>query len=122
MTEYLELKWSVSRGRETYGYNIATLRTQDGKRYTCNGGGYDMIGTVFGAWLQDVHQAGLTRLDVSQYYGATKRDDGSVHLDGACGLESIRDIAKALGLTVKATTDRKGNYTGFMVEEVSALG
>jgi hypothetical protein len=53
----LELSWSVSRGRDTYGYNICRLDdTRQGKRYRCNGGGYDMIGTVIGQWAQDVLQ------------------------------------------------------------------
>lgn len=58
---YLEIKWTVSRGYETYGYNICTLiDTSTGKRYRCMGGGYDMRGTVFGDWLADVHQDELT--------------------------------------------------------------
>lgn len=48
---YLEFKWTVSRGRDTYGYNICTLYV-DGERVArCNGGGYDMEGTVFGNFL-----------------------------------------------------------------------
>lgn len=73
---YLEVKWSISRGRDTYGYNIVTLTdTTTGKRYRCMGGGYDMTGTVFGQWLEDVHQDELTTLtpDYINHY----REDGS---------------------------------------------
>ncbi len=46
----LELKWTISRAEETYGWNILTLI--DGKRkYKVNGGGYDMQGSVFAQWL-----------------------------------------------------------------------
>lgn len=62
-TTYLSIKWTVSRGRETYGYNIVTLTASTtGKRYSCNGGGYDMKGTVFGQWLEDVHQDALVNI------------------------------------------------------------
>jgi hypothetical protein len=47
----------TSRGRDTYGYTIVRLDdTSTGKRYRTNGGGYDMVGTVFGEWLQDRFQ------------------------------------------------------------------
>lgn len=47
----LEFRWTVSRGRDTYGYNICTLYA-DGERVArCNGGGYDMKGTVFGDFI-----------------------------------------------------------------------
>lgn len=39
----LALSWSVSRGRDTYGYNICRLDdTSTGERFKCMGGGYDM--------------------------------------------------------------------------------
>jgi hypothetical protein len=51
---HLNISWSVSRGQDTYGYNICRLDdTRTGKRYHLNGGGYDMIGTVLGDWLED---------------------------------------------------------------------
>ncbi len=46
----LVVKWTISKGRDTYGWNIVTLI--DGKdKYKTNGGGYDMMGTVFAQWL-----------------------------------------------------------------------
>lgn len=47
----LEFKWTVSRGRNSYGYNICTLYVDRGKRASCNGGGYDMKGTSLGHWI-----------------------------------------------------------------------
>jgi hypothetical protein len=50
-TMTLEFRWSVSRGRDTYGYNICTL-TADGRKVArCNGGGYDMKGSCFGDFI-----------------------------------------------------------------------
>lgn len=59
----LALSWSVSRGRDTYGYNICRLDdTSTGDRFKCMGGGYDMQGTVFGEWLAANYQPELLAL------------------------------------------------------------
>lgn len=50
-TYSLEFKWTVSRGRDTYGYNICTLYVDGRKVSRCNGGGYDMKGTCLGTWI-----------------------------------------------------------------------
>lgn len=134
----LGLSWSTSRGRETYGYNICRLDDYaTGKRYKCMGGGYDMVGTVLGLWLQDVHQDRLQaisdRADVDYnikddpngcpgYYGRRKRLYGLIHtggggmrVDGACGVESVIRIAKAAGITIKrAAWDKRGNTTAYL--------
>lgn len=112
---HLSLSWSVSKGRDTEGYNICRLDDGNtGKRYKCMGGGYDMIGTVFGDWLKDVYQAELqaNRAVVTGMYGARSREDGSVSLDGACGLECMLDIAKAIGLEVEREYVKKGRNRG----------
>lgn len=138
---HLTLKWSVSRARDTEGYNIRTLVDDaTGKRYRCNGGGYDMTGTVFAEWLTDVHQErllaiadqahavynGADRTDRVQnergLYGMTYYPGGSphyVHLDGGCGIESMVRIAKAAGLDVQRVYDRRnGAETAIVVVEV----
>jgi hypothetical protein len=133
---YLKLSWSVSRGRDTYGYNICRLDSRSGHRYRCSGGGYDMVGKVFGDWLQSEHQTELRELvadlpkvpygsttwlqiaeDVNpSFYGLTIRpDDGLVILDGACGIESMRRIARALGLSVSSDCNKKGNAVGYFI-------
>lgn len=54
---FLALKHGISRGQDTFGYNLVTLTDNDtGKRFRTCGGGYDMVGTVFGKWLENVHQ------------------------------------------------------------------
>ena len=112
---HLTLSWSVSKGRDTYGYNICHLDDGNtGKRYKCLGGGYDMTGTVFGDWLKDVYQAELQahRHVVTGMYGARSKDDGSVSLDGAYGFECMLDIARVIGLDVEREYVKKGVNRG----------
>lgn len=132
---YLDLSWSVSRGRETYGYNICRLDDQNtGKRYKCLGGGYDMVGTVIGQWLEDVYQEQLKqfiqnnssdlvdygngyRKQLPNFYGLFVRPDGSVHLDGGCGDDCMRKIAEAIGVKLSSNyNQRKRRTVGYFVE------
>ena len=142
---YLAFRWSVSRGRETYGYNIMTVTDQEtGKSYRCNGGGYDMTGTSFGLWLEDRYQGRLLQVAVkraaatwSKAEGFTSHRDDPDHLygltldidedgtplratvDGACGFESMRGIAEVMGLKFERTYvprgPRRGDTTGYIV-------
>lgn len=145
METYLKVKWSISRGYETAGYNICTLTDEStGKRYRSLGGGYDLLGTVFGEWLQETHQDALARIAGRAHqtvthttgsdlwdrttnqlpdalYGMTlqhtrKMTSARVLLDGGCGFESMRRIAEAIGLTVTGVDrDRRGNPRGYVV-------
>src|SRR3990167_6929422 len=47
----LEFKWTTSRARDSYGYNICTLFVDGRKAAACSGGGYDMKGTSLGSWV-----------------------------------------------------------------------
>lgn len=47
----IEIKWGTSRGRDSYGYTTATLYHCGRRVAGCNGGGYDMRGTVVGNWV-----------------------------------------------------------------------
>ena len=137
----LALSWSVSRGRDTYGYNICRLDdTSTGDRFKCMGGGYDMLGTVFGAWLEACYQDRLLAMkDRANYRLATvgvsvpanREDslygmayiekDNRISLDGACGIECMIRIAEAIGLEVKrdyiAKGPRRGETVGWYVSE-----
>ncbi len=129
---YLAVRWSTSRGRDTYGYNICSVTDQvTSKRYSCNGGGYDMLGTSFGEWLTETYQNALreigdrAHMTYNEIFDATRNDDGlygmyryadgRISLDGACGIEPMLKIAKALGIGVHATWDRKGHITGYII-------
>ena len=127
---HLALSWSTSRGRDTYGYNIARLDDTDTRhRFKTCGGGYDMVGTVFGQWLAARFQPELCAMvsDAVDYTGSHKKHprlyglffgpDGA-YCDGACGIESMIRIAEHIGLKVRRTYNRKGHTTGFNVERV----
>lgn len=150
MSDYKKalLKWSISRGRDTYGYNIVTLTDCDtGTKYRTNGGGYDMTGTVFADWIADVYADKLNAIakranssydparptkhkdgPKNSLYGMTAYYNGGkfvrVRLDGACGLDCIIKICEAMGLTVERIYDRsKRNavLSGFFVYEKEAV-
>lgn len=113
-----EFRWTVSRGRDTYGYNICTLYIDGVKVSSCNGGGYDMQGTCLAEWLQEIAIEELKHLttnygsstpDRKGYYGLSYRNsktkkrqrrfskDCTVSLDGGCGFSSIERIGNAIG-------------------------
>lgn len=136
----LTLSWSISKGRDTYGYNICRLDDRNnGKRFRCMGGGYDMIGTVFGEWLETYYQKELLDIQCNAYmiwsakfgrienkgnnrfYGMTHDQiQNRVYLDGACGIESMIRIAEAIGLEVErdyiAKGRRRGETIGWFVQ------
>ena len=101
--KFLPIKWSISKGRDTYGYNICTL--WDGRQaYRCSGGGYDMQGTCLALWLEGNYRDRLQRLidfeDITKLYGIGRGNKDRVYIDGAAGLGSMIDIAKAIGVEV----------------------
>ena len=133
--KYLKIKNSISKGRDTYGYNIVSLWDGDIKYSTC-GGGYDMLGAVFGRWLKANYIEQLKELTPydEQYsmdfwkehgyqpqqenYGLFSRN-GNLSLDGACGLECMILLANKMGLSVTADYNRRRNCVeGFFVSEV----
>lgn len=134
----LTLSWGISNGRDTYGYNICRLDDRNnGKRFSCMGGGYDMIGTVFGEWLETNYQEQLQAIKARAYYisdenctvsnprtdslyGMRWTKDNKVSLDGACGLECMIRIAEAIGLEIErdyiAKGRRRGETIGWFVQ------
>jgi hypothetical protein len=139
-TTYLRVKWSTSRARDTYGYNIVSILDETtGKRFRATGGGYDMTGSAFGEWLQTTFQDRLTAISNRAHMVWTDKGngepwkhvsserglygmsfythDGRVVLDGACGLSSMERIAEAIGLSVKHTVNASGHTTGFIITD-----
>lgn len=126
---YLHVKWSVSKARESYGYNVVTLTDyRDIKIKTC-GGGYDMIGTVIGKYLTQYHADRLAILlkmakenennpnikQIPELYGLSFYKN-KPSCDGACGLACMLKIAEYIGLKIVRDVSGRGNIIGFFVE------
>lgn len=62
----LEFKWTVSRARNTYGYNICSLYVDGKKVAAYNGGGYDMQGKSLGYYLARAYSDRLVKLTPEQ--------------------------------------------------------
>ncbi len=141
----LTFKWTVSRGRDTYGYNICSLYVDGSKIASVNGGGYDMQGSVLGQYLAKEYQPRLmaiadrashvsTQGEDMQWqqerkdglYGMTliqpRRLTAHVSLDGACGESSMVKIAKAAGIELTATQTGRNQWGYFLTEVCTACG
>lgn len=122
MIKHLEIKWSISKARDTYGYNICTL--VDGTRkFKAYGGGYDMQGQVFGQWLEANYMDKIETLQPYNrktgkegFYGLFVGHTGKIILDGSCGLSTMIEIAKAINLSVQSDYKR-GQLKGFFINE-----
>lgn len=136
----LRFKWTVSKGRDTYGYNIVSLYVDGSKVASCNGGGYDMQGTCLGLYLMREYQDRLMRISdkagtiamqgdemgwvhVRQdngLYGMTllqpKKLKPHVSLDGACGESSMVRIAKEAGIILTSTRIGKKEWGYFLTD------
>jgi hypothetical protein len=115
-THVLRFTYGTSRGRETYGYNIVRLTDETtGQAFRTMGGGYDMHGTVIGAWLVSVARAELLALpEGGDYYGMRRYPDGRLSVDGAAGVQSMLNLAAAVGIEMERTYNRKGQTTGYL--------
>lgn len=107
--------WNVSKGRDTYGYNICTLREgfKRNKIASTCGGGYDMKGTVLADFIKLHFENELKHLNSKEFYGLsfwnpeTKkqckryRQGNKICLNGAYGFESMQAILNKIGFTLK---------------------
>ena len=111
MEKTLAFKWTVSRGQDTYGYNIVSLWINRQKVSSCNGGGYDMQGPAIAEWMKQEFSEKLKKL--TGFYGLsfynTKRKklqktwskDCNVHLDGACGFSCMERILEKMKFKIR---------------------
>lgn len=137
--ESISISWSVSRGYETYGWNICrAVSRETGKTYRTTGGGYDMVGTVVGDWFTSEHQADLLALvhanlsDFEAYSNSGHlhnpkmsevilHPDGSVYLEGGCGIECMLRIIEACGYEVQRQFNPRTKSkatTGYLISKV----
>lgn len=125
----LSFKYTTSKGRDTYGYNIVTLYANGEKVARTCGGGYDMRGTCLGDYIKANYIERLKLLkgntgsmdDGAGYYGLsfhyeTKemprsykthkeyQEGDTISLDGACGESCMVRIAEAIGLHLEPIT------------------
>ena len=112
MTDTVLFTYGVSRGRDTYGYNMVTLSSNTGKRFRAMGGGYDMHGQVLGDYVQFNANPDQLRAaaEADDSLPITITPDGKVIVLGASGLTSVLRLMRALGWEVSAirSFDRKG--------------
>lgn len=137
----LTIGTGTSKGRDTYGYTIVRLRdSETGKVHRCMGGGYDMVGTVLADWLTSTQQDALAPLAPRAFYTYgdgipyTRAEDeraalygmavnvttGRVSIDGACGVESVRTIARAAGVKLTSLPSRRGETAGWIVGDIAS--
>jgi hypothetical protein len=69
----IKIRWGTSRGRDTWGYTTCSLFENGTRMAACNGGGYDMQGTVLGSWIARRFAAQLRKL-TKEFYGLTFHD------------------------------------------------
>lgn len=97
----LEFRWTTSRARDTYGYNIVTLYVDGRKVSSCNGGGYDMQGTALADWIGREYAARLVTLK-EPFYGLTFRDPkynpGKAVVENGETVEQREAKGKSIGL------------------------
>ena len=136
MTHTLKISHSTSRARDTDGYPIVSVRDEQGRRFRCMGGGYDMFGTVLAEWITAVYPDRVKTLADRAYYTSrpgvstiVNRDgiygvhyveeDDRVWIDGAVGTSTVERMARdELDLRVRALTNRQGHTTGWTVEDL----
>ena len=92
----LEFKWTVSRGRDTYGYNICTLYVDGRKVARCNGGGYDMQGTCLGNFIASHYRDRLNALPESVFEGHRRNGQNVKELYGLTYHDPNFDPGKAI--------------------------
>lgn len=122
---------TVSKAKDTYGYNILTAKAycQDrpvgdgGKIGQCKGGGYDMLGTCLAQFLSEAYQKELVAMKdkllqmkkqnntsyakAFNYYTQSKK----AYIEGGYGYNVVLQYLAILGLTYKSTT------TGLLIKK-----
>ena len=113
MNDTILFSYGVSRGRDTYGYNIVTLTSSaQGKKFRCMGGGYDMHGQVLGEYVQycatqeQLHAA----VSADDSLPVFINNDGVARVLGSSGEAGVMRLMRAIGWEVKAihSFDRQG--------------
>lgn len=126
---YIEFKWTISRGRDTCGYNICSVYYNRDKIESCNGGGYDMKGTCLGKFITYYFNEYLKKLRARRehdtkncFYGLTfynkktkkyqvaYTEGCDFYIDGACGFSSMERILEKIGFKLEYVSN-KSDYS-----------
>ena len=101
----LVFKWGISKGRDTYGYTNCVLWVNEKKVAMCNGGGYDMQGTIFGNWVANNFKEELNELkipmnkrndkNIQEYYGLSFHDPNYDPNNEIINGETVKEREKA---------------------------
>ena len=115
----LEERWSVSKGRETYGYNICSLWYGNIKVATCNGGGYDMQSTSISNFINLYFQDRLNSITSENFeYGLCKNVDGNNYISYGIGTNAINKIIQHCGMSVRVNEVKvKRHYEKYIIIE-----
>ncbi len=115
----LEEKWSVSKGRDTYGYNICSLWYGKIKVASCNGGGYDMSSTSISNFINLYFQDRLNSIPTEIEYGLCENNvDGNNYISYGIGINAVNKIIKHCGMNVKIKEVKvKRHYEKYIVVE-----
>lgn len=112
-------KYGVSKGQDSYGYNIVSLYVDGVKVAMSIGSGFDQHGSCLGNWLTNTYNIRLIKLPAN--YGSTDNKKGfyglvhsenktykrlhksktsqtKTYCDGACGQSSMFAIMHAIGI------------------------
>lgn len=132
----LTFNWTTSRARDSYGWNICTLKGFKGDKIasTC-GGGYDMKGTVLGEMINKYFTYELKKLVAnsgsmdtpSGFYGLSHYNPNAktskrrflkratsntrTYVDGGCGFDSMRRILEKIGYKIEFVKETKNSST-----------
>ena len=97
----LEVKWATSRAQDTYGYTVCTLYVDGVKVARCNGGGYDLEGTVLGDYIAAAFPDRLRKVKTA-LYGLTFHDPtfdpGKAEAENGKTVEEAEAAGESLGL------------------------
>ena len=100
MNKTLKFKWTVSKAKDSYGYNICSLWIDGEKVSSCNGGGYDMKGVALANWMEKEFKAELLKL-TREFYGLSFHvpdyDPGKAVINGQT-VEEREKEGKTIGL------------------------
>ena len=116
----LEERWSISKGRETFGYNINSLWFAGIKVASCNGGGYDMTSSSLSNFINLYFQDRLNSITNENFeYGLYENNiTGNNYISYGIGVNAINKIIQHCGMSVRINEVKvKRHYEKYIIIE-----